>query len=183
MKNRFVPLVALVGSLFATGSCRDAVSAPVARIKVFVDRHGPHMRTIATELAPHCPAALAAVPADASASQPDAVARPQASSEPPIAIPFGSLASDATVLQVAATCSKDGSGGPIVASLRDPFVEGMAALPPTGCAEYELPGRGDNDVMKACVDEAKPTTASIVLRRPIEGGIIEVFTSFRLTRR
>lgn len=161
------------------GACRDE-SAPVARIKVFVDRHGPHMRAIATEMAPKCPAALAsagetpaAVPTDASA----------AVSEPPTSIPFGSLIKEGNVLQVAVTCSKDGKGGPIVASLRDPFSEGGAVLPPSGCAEFELPGRGDNDVMKACVDENRPTHASIVLRRPIEGGIIEVFTSFKLTRK
>ncbi len=161
-----------------SSACRDDVSAPVARIRVFVDRHGPHMRAIATEMAPKCPAALASAGESGVAVPTDA-----AVSEPPTSIPFGSLIKEPNVLQVAVTCSKDGKGGPIVASLRDPFSEGGAVLPPTGCAEYELPGRGDNDVMKACVDENRPTHASIVLRRPFDGGIIEVFTSFKLTRK
>jgi hypothetical protein len=171
-------LVALACMLFGASACRDKVSAPVARIGVFVDRHAPHMRQIAAEMAARCPAALAAASPDGKAAPPDVT-----SSEPPTSIPFGSLVSDANVLQVAVTCSKDGKGGPIVASLRDPFGEGFAVLPPSGCSEYELPGRGDNDVMKACVDEDKPTTASILLRRPIDDGIIEVFTSFRLRRK
>jgi hypothetical protein len=171
-------LFALACALFGASACRDQVSAPVARIGVFVDRHAPHMRVIATEMAARCPAALAAVSPDGSATPPDVNA-----SEPPTSIPFGSLISDQHVLQIAVTCSKDGKGGPIVASLRDPFAEDAAVLPPSGCKEYELPGRGDNDVMKACVDEDRPTSASIVLRRPIEDGIIEVFTHFRLRRK
>ena len=159
-------------------ACND-VSAPVARIKVFSDRHGPHMRAIAEEMAPRCPAALASAGEGGVAAVPTDAAM----SEPPTSIPFGSLIKEANVLQVAVTCSKDGKGGPIVASLRDPFSEGGAVLPPNGCSEYELPGRGDNDVMKACVDENRPTHASIVLRRPFDGGIIEVFTSFKLTRK
>jgi hypothetical protein len=173
-----IKLVALACVLFGASACRDQVSAPVARIGVFVDRHAPHMRAIATEMAARCPAALAAEAPDGQATPPDVT-----SSEPPVSIPFGSLVGDAHVLQVAVTCSKDGNGGPIVASLRDPFSEGGAVLPPSGCRAYELPGRGDNDVITACVDEDKPTLASLVLRRPIDGGIIEVFTSFRLRRK
>jgi hypothetical protein len=173
-----IKLVAIACALLGASACKDKVSAPVARIGVFVDRHAPHMRAIATEMAARCPAALASASPDGKSMPPGVT-----SSEPPTSIPFGSLVSDGHVLQVAVTCSRDGKGGPIVASLRDPFAEGAAVLPPDGCTEYELPGRGDNDVMKACVDENKPTLASIVLRRPIDGGIIEVFTSFRLRRK
>jgi hypothetical protein len=81
-------------------ACQD-VSAPVARIKVFSDRHGPHMRAIAEEMAPRCPAALASAGEGAVAAVPTDAAL----SEPPTSIPFGSLIKEANVLQVAVTCS------------------------------------------------------------------------------
>jgi hypothetical protein len=166
-------VAALLGLVVCASAC-NAKDAAESRVKVFVDRHGPHMKTIAHEVAPRCPAAFAGM-------SPDGAAVP-GRSEPPTALPFGSLVQEQSVQQVAATCAKDGSGATIVASLRDPFAEGGAALPPNGCREIPLE-TGGGDTMTACFDPQRPTRASVLLRHPIDGGAVEVITVFKLTRK
>lgn len=160
--------------VLCAGAC-NAKDAAEARIKVFVDRHGPHMKAIAHEVAPRCPTAFASMSPDGAAAVPG-------SSEPPTALPFGSLVQDQGVLQVAVICSKGGAGGPIVASLHDPFAEGGAALPPDGCTELEVPTSG-GDTILACYDPRRASRTSVSLRHPIEGGVVEVMTIFKLTRK
>jgi hypothetical protein len=164
---------AILGFLLCASAC-NAKDAAESRIKVFVDRHGPHMKAIAHELAPSCRGAFAAMSPDGSAVP--------GMSEPPTALPFGSLVQEGTVLQVAVTCTKDGSGGPIVASLRDPFAEGGSALPPDGCTELELPTSG-GDTIVACYDPRRASRTSVRLRHPIDGGFVDVMTVFKLTRK
>jgi hypothetical protein len=163
----------ILGLVLCASAC-NAKDAAESRIKVFVDRHGPHMKAIARELAPQCPAAFASM-------SPDGAAVP-GSSEPPTALPFGSLVQEPNVLQVAVICAKDGAGGPIVASLRDPFAEGGAALPPNGCTELEVPTSG-GDTIVACYDPQRTARTSVRLRHPIDGGVVEVIAIFKLTRK
>jgi hypothetical protein len=155
-------------------SACNAKDAAEARIKVFVDRHSPHMKAIAQALAPQCPAAFASM-------SPDGAAVP-GTSEPPTALPFGTLVQDQGVVQVAVICSKDGTGGPIVASLRDPFAEGGAALPPDGCTELEVPTSG-GDTIVACYHPQRTSRTSVRLRHRIDGGVVDVMTIFKLTRK
>ncbi len=164
-------LALLVALLWYPSGCNPADAAQT-RIRIFADRHGPHLQAIALEFAPRCAGELASLAPD---GEPGAAGKAASQA----ALPFGSLVQDQSVEQVAVICANQRGVGTIIASLRDPSSEGGSVSPPSGCTDYQVT-TATGDTLVGCYDPQRASRTSIRMQAPIAGGTIEVVAITKL---